>query len=81
MSKKFKTPSNWASVVEEYQQRDCTQEEFCRKRGINPGCLSYHLTKHRKSKTGFLPVPFVPAAESREVVIELPAGVRILIRG
>lgn len=76
MSKKEKTV-DWPKVLREYQQRECTQAEFCRRKGINSHTLSYHLGKKSKRKS------FVPAVveekASTEVVLEFPGGVTLRV--
>ena len=39
----MKRRTDWALITAEYQRRTCTQEEFCKRHGINAGALQYHL--------------------------------------
>ncbi|MCB0325111.1 MAG: hypothetical protein KDD69_16115 [Bdellovibrionales bacterium] len=72
----------WDSTARDYLQRSCTQEEFCRRRGVKASTLQYHVSRIRKSGSQeiFLPLE-IGKDERKEVTLEFPSGLRVSIRG
>lgn len=66
---------NWSKLTAAYLTRTCSQEEFCKRHGVSSSTLSYQVNKAgRRPK-------FLPQLElSPEIVLELPAGVKLTIR-
>ena len=73
--------SEWRSLIADYHKRDCTQEEFCRKRGVKPATLSYYVSRFRKKPKKFLPLEVQAEPVSKEVVLEFPSGLKLSIHG
>ena len=69
--------SDWDKLLEEYHHRDCTQLEFCERRGIKKVTLQYHLSRQRKSQK-FVPLSVGSVGEER-VVLEFPGGLKLSI--
>ena len=79
MSKSRLTSGEWERICAQYQERTCTQKEFCQRLGIKPGSLSYHLAKHRQ-KPSFVPAKIEKSAPGAEIELSLPHGITLLLR-
>lgn len=78
MGNRLKRKPNWPKLAIEYFNRDCTQEEFCNRHGVKASTLSYHVQK-MAAKPSFLPA-LREAEPAAEIVLELPAGMKLIIR-
>ncbi len=79
-----RSPSEWAGIVEDYQQSGKSRDGFSAERGISVASLGYHLVKQRKQLqkgSRLLPVELVssPASEST-LRVELVNGRRIAVQ-
>ena len=75
-----RSAEEWSAIVKEYEARDCTAKEFCRRHGIQSSTLKYHLDK-RAPKRSFSAVTEVSQHSTSEVVLEFPNGIHLTIRG
>jgi hypothetical protein len=77
---KRRSRSDWTELLNQYDNRSCTQEEFCAERGISMPALKYHLNK-RFPKKSFIPIPSITSEGSKETIVDFPNGIRLTIRG
>ena len=78
MRDRTKRGRRWPELAIAYFNRDCTQAEFCKRHGVKPSTLSYHVKK-TAAKPKFLPALRVEEP-STEILLELPAGIKLTIR-
>ena len=74
---------NWTKVTAAYPKRNCNREEFCRRYGVSLSTLEYHLRRAGVGfgKRGSRFVSVTPEVETpAEVTLELPAGIKLMIR-
>jgi len=69
--------ADWSLILSDYEHRDCTQKEFCERRGVTPAMLQYHLGKLKKSRS-FVPVELTPPS-GESVVLEFANGLKLTI--
>ncbi len=72
------------SIVESYHDRDCTQEEFCKRNDIKVSTLGYWITQQRRSQENtvntFVPVKLSDSSSvNNMVILNLPSGIRVSI--
>lgn len=74
------SPAEWQEICQNYQARDCTQSEFCKKLDINPNSLGYYLGKF-KPKPSFSPARIeADCKQSSEIELQLPHGIKLIVR-
>lgn len=73
---------NWDQIIQEYKNRQGTQEAFCQERGIKAAALSYQLKRRREpSKAQFIALAEEPLCAAQEVSLKFPSGLCLSIRG
>jgi hypothetical protein len=73
---------NWDQIIQDYNNRQGTQEAFCQERGIKAAALSYKLKRRREpSKAQFLALAKEPICAAQEVAHKFPSGLCLSIRG
>lgn len=70
----------WTKLLRLYANRDCTQDAFCKRHGISPASLKYHLDRATPVASNFVPALTAPNTV-QEISLELPSGIRLTIRG
>lgn len=88
-----KSRHNWAALNEQWTRSGLPQKEFCRQRGVSYHSFlkerqrieraSPDVEHPASSFAEFIPVNIAPTAQAAipEIVVELPMGVTIRIRG
>jgi len=72
---------DWEAILAEYEARDCTQEEFCRRKGLKKVTLQYQLSKLKKRQS-FIEVPAtLSSVRKPSVMIEFPNGLKLSVDG
>lgn len=69
--------NNWKELLELYNSRTGTKEEFCQQHEIKAVTLNYHL-KRSNSKKSFTPVELT-SRNSNRVLLEVPGGIKLTI--
>ena len=78
---KLQSP-NWDQIIQDYNNRQGTQEAFCQERGIKAAALSYQLKRRQKlNQTQFIPLSVEPIGVTQEVSLKFPSGLCLSIRG
>ncbi len=79
-----RSPSEWAGIVEDYQQSGKRRDGFSAERGISVASRGYHLVKQRKQlqkRSRLLPVELVSSPVSESTLrVELVNGRRIAVQ-
>jgi hypothetical protein len=88
-----KSRPNWAALNEQWTRSGLRQKEFCRQHGVSYNSFLKERRRHLQASAGvehpassfaeFIPVSIEPPARAAtpEIVVELPRGVTIRIRG
>ena len=76
---KRRSQSEWSELLTRYEERDCSADEFCKLHDISLNTLKYHLGRQTPA-TPFLPLRSTSESLS-EILLELPRGIRLTIRG
>jgi hypothetical protein len=78
---------DWSSLVSLYENSGLSLGGFCKSHGLAPSTFRYHVEKYsgkpkKRSKKFYPLVPVRESSESvKEISLDLPHGIRLVIRG